>query len=76
MVGVVLVGSILLAANASSAPLSRSWSSFDQQLLDIGFGVNRWLGGVTGDARGPNVLFTPTQTIRDSLQLSSSRYSA
>ena len=70
MVGVVLVGSILLAANASSAPLSRSWGNFDQQLLDIGYGVNRWLGGVTGEARGPNVLFTPTQTIRDFWQSS------
>jgi transglutaminase-like putative cysteine protease len=61
----------VLAANASSAPLSRAWNSFDDQLLEIGYGVNRLLGGVSGPARGPNVLFTPEQTIRDFWQSSS-----
>jgi transglutaminase-like putative cysteine protease len=65
MVALTIVASIVLAANASSAPLSRAWSSFDDQLFFLGSSVNRWLGGVTGAARGPNVLFTPAQTIRD-----------
>ena len=42
----------------------------DDQLLEIGYDVNRLLGGVTGAARGPNVLFTPSQTIRDFWQSS------
>jgi transglutaminase-like putative cysteine protease len=71
MVVVTIVASIVLAANASSAPLSRAWNSFDDQLLDLGNGVNHWLGGVTGAARGPNALFTPAQTIRDFWEASS-----
>lgn len=62
---VAIVGSTALAANASSAPLGRVWNDFDDELLEIGFSVNRWLGGVTGAARGPNILFTPNQTLRD-----------
>lgn len=65
MLVLAIGASILLAANASSAPLSRAWNNVDGQLLEIGYGVNRWLGGVSGAARGPNVLFTPSQTIRD-----------
>ena len=42
----------------------------DDQLLELGYDVNRLLGGVTGEARGPNVLFTPSQTIRDFWQSS------
>ena len=53
MVVAILTASILLAANASSAPLSRVWTSFDDQLLDIGYGVNRLLGGVTGRGARP-----------------------
>ena len=70
MVALAMVASILLAANASSAPLSRAWNNVDEQLVDIGYTVNRWLGGITGAARGPNVLFTPSQTIRDFWQSS------
>jgi len=71
MVALAVVAAIVLAANASSAPLSRAWSNFDDQIVDIGSSVNRWLGGVSGPARGPNVLFTATQTIRDFWQSSS-----
>ena len=71
MVALVIGASIVLAANASSAPLSRAWNNVDDQLLEVGYDVNRWLGGVTGAARGPNVLFTPSQTIRDFWQSSS-----
>jgi transglutaminase-like putative cysteine protease len=69
-VAVAVIGSSFLAANASSAPLSRAWSNWDDDLLEFGYTVNRWLGGVTGSARGPNVLFTPSQTIRDFWQSS------
>ncbi len=69
-VGVAIVASTVLAANASSAPLSGAWRSADEQLLDIGTTVSRWLGGVSGQARGPNILFTPTQTIRGVWQAS------
>ncbi|HEY7024834.1 MAG TPA: transglutaminaseTgpA domain-containing protein [Candidatus Limnocylindrales bacterium] len=65
MVALVIGASVFLAANASSAPLSHAWNNIDDQLLEVGYDVNRWLGGVSGSARGPNILFTPTQTIRD-----------
>ncbi len=69
-VGVAILAATLLAANASSAPLSRVWHGADSQLLALGSQVNRLLGGVSGPARGPNVLFTPTQTIRGVWQAS------
>ena len=62
---VALVGSTVLAANTSSAPLGRFWSSFDERLIDIGAEVNKLMGGVTGPARGPNILFASSQTIRE-----------
>lgn len=71
LVAVAVIASSFLAANASSAPLARAWSTWDDDLLSIGYTINRWLGGVTGTARGPNVLFTPSQTIRDFWQSSS-----
>lgn len=64
-VALAVAGSIVLAANASSAPLSRAWRDFDQRLLEFGYEVNRWIGGVSGPARGPSNLFSPVQTIRD-----------
>ncbi|MEA2677822.1 MAG: hypothetical protein QOJ81_1963 [Chloroflexota bacterium] len=70
-VAVAVIGSSLLATNASSAPLSRAFSGWDDEILEFGYTVNRWLGGVTGTARGPNVLFTRNQTIRDFWQSSS-----
>lgn len=71
LVGAAVIASSFLAANASSAPLARAWSTWDDDLLSVGLTINRWLGGVTGTARGPNVLFTPSQTIRDFWQSSS-----
>jgi len=62
-VALAVVAAVTLAANASSAPLSRMWSNMDDNLLEIGYALNRVLGGVTGSARGPNALFSPTQTI-------------
>lgn len=71
MVVLVIVAAVTLAANASSAPLARAWNNFDDQLVEIGSSVNALLGGVTGPARGPNVMFTPSQTIRDFWQSTS-----
>jgi transglutaminase-like putative cysteine protease len=71
LVGAAVIASSILATNASSAPLARAWSTWDDDLLNFGYTINRWLGGVTGSARGPNVLFTPSQTIRDFWQSSS-----
>lgn len=70
-VGAAVVASTVLAANASSAPLSRFWYSSADQLVGLGDTVSQWLGGVSGQARGPNILFTPTQTIRGVWQSSS-----
>jgi transglutaminase-like putative cysteine protease len=64
-VAIAVTGSIVLAANASSAPLARAWRDLDQKLIEIGYEVNRWIGGVSGPARGPSNLFSPVQTIRD-----------
>ena len=70
-VAVAIVASSMLATNASSAPLARAWTDWDDDILEFGYAINRWLGGVTGAARGPNVLFTPSQTIHDFWQSSS-----
>lgn len=64
-VGVAIVGSLVLSTNASSAPLNRYWRGFDDTMLEVGYTLNRMLGGVSGAARGPSNLFTPTQAIRD-----------
>lgn len=69
-VTLAIVASSFLAANASSAPLARAFNDWDDDILEVGITLNRWLGGVTGTARGPNVLFTPSQTIRDFWQSS------
>ncbi|HEV8516104.1 MAG TPA: transglutaminaseTgpA domain-containing protein [Candidatus Limnocylindrales bacterium] len=59
-----LLGSIGLAAYASSAPLGPLWRDADNDLVRLGHEVNRIVGGVTGAARGPGGLFGATQTIR------------
>lgn len=69
-VAVTVVGSILLAANASSAPLARAWRDADEKLLEVGIEINRWIGGVSGPARGPSNFFTPSQTISEFWQSS------
>lgn len=63
-VALAIVAATTLAANASSAPLQRAWHNVDDELLEVGYAINRWLGGVSGSARGPNILFAPSQTIR------------
>jgi hypothetical protein len=63
-VAIAIVAATTLAANASSAPLGRAWKDMDDDLLEVGYAINRFIGGVSGSARGPNILFTPNQTIR------------
>ena len=63
-VAIAVVAATTLAANASSAPLSRAWRDLDDDLLEVGYAINSVIGGVTGSARGPNILFQPNQTIR------------
>ena len=69
-VAIAIVAATTLAANASSAPLSRAWHNIDDDLLDVGYAINRFLGGVSGSARGPNVMFSPTHTISQSWESS------
>lgn len=64
LVLVALLGSIALAAYASSAPLASLWRDADSDLLRLGHEVNRIVGGVSGSARGPSGLFGSAQTIR------------
>lgn len=71
-VAVTVVGSIVLAANASSAPLARVWRDADQRLLEVGIEINRWIGGVSGPARGPANVFTSNLTISEFWQTSNS----
>lgn len=61
---VAIIAAVTLAANASSAPLSRVWHNLDDEILEVGSTLNRLLGGISGSARGPNIMFTRTQTIR------------
>lgn len=69
-VAVAIVSSLVLAVNASSAPLRPMWDGALEQMIDLGIEVNHFIGGVNGPARGPNLLFTPTQTIREQWETS------
>jgi Transglutaminase-like superfamily/TgpA N-terminal domain/Domain of unknown function (DUF4129) len=69
-VAVAIVSSLVLAANASSAPLRPMWDGALERMIDLGIEVNHFIGGVNGPARGPNLLFTPTQTIREQWETS------
>jgi len=72
-VAVALVSSLVLAANASSAPLRPMWDDALERMIEVGIEINHVIGGVNGPARGPNLLFTPTQTIRDQWETSNER---
>ena len=62
-IGVALAGSLVLTANASSAPLYGLWQDANDQVLELGIQLDRYLGGISGPARGPGGLFTSSQTI-------------
>jgi len=61
---VAIVGAVLLTSVASSNPLAGFWRSYQGDLAGIGQQLNRWVGGLTAPARGPNSLFSATQTIQ------------
>ena len=63
--------SLVLAVNASSAPLRPMWDKALDRMVSVGISLNHFLGGISGEARGPNLLFTPTQTLRDRWDTSS-----
>ena len=63
-VAIALIGSVFLAATASSAPLARLWRNADRDLVRWGNELNRIVGGVSGAAKGPGGLFGTSQTIR------------
>jgi transglutaminase-like putative cysteine protease len=60
---IAVIAATTLAANASSAPLSRFWRNIDDDLLEVGYAINRYMGGITGSARGPSLMFTRSQQI-------------
>lgn len=49
---VAVVGALLLAGNAASAPLAGAWQSMDQTLIDLGRRFQGWFPFV-GQVRGP-----------------------
>ncbi len=63
-VSLTLVGSLVLATNAASAPLAGAWRDADDHLVRWGIELNRIAGGISGAARGPSGLFSSSQTIR------------
>jgi transglutaminase-like putative cysteine protease len=65
--------SLVLAVNASSAPLRPMWDQAVEHMVEVGIEINHFIGGVTGEARGPNLLFTPSQTLRDQWETSNER---
>jgi transglutaminase-like putative cysteine protease len=65
--------SLVLAVNASSAPLRPMWDQAVEHMVEVGIEINHFIGGVTGEARGPNLLFTPSQTLRDQWETSNDR---
>ena len=65
--------SLVLAVNASSAPLRPMWDQAVDHMVEVGIEINHFIGGVTGEARGPNLLFTPSQTLRDQWETSNER---
>jgi hypothetical protein len=69
-VAIAIVSSLALAATASSAPLRPMWDDALERMIELGISVNHFIGGVSGPARGPNLLFTPTQTIREQWETS------
>jgi hypothetical protein len=61
---IALVGSLLLTSNASSAPLYGLWQDVNGRIVEWGVQLDRYLGGISGPARGPGGLFGSSQTIR------------
>ncbi|MEA2621748.1 MAG: hypothetical protein QOH61_658 [Chloroflexota bacterium] len=63
-VTLALVGAVVLAATASSAPLASFWRDMDDQLVNLTVQFNRVVGGVTGTTKQAGGLFGSAETIR------------
>ncbi|HEY8167565.1 MAG TPA: transglutaminaseTgpA domain-containing protein [Candidatus Limnocylindrales bacterium] len=62
-VAVALAGAVFLTSVASSAPLAAFWNTYQSDMASIGQELNRLVGGLTAPARGPNALFSSSQTV-------------
>ncbi len=64
-IALALIGALALTATASSAPLAGviNQPAVRDQLVNLGEQLNTLVGGVVGNARGPNGLFATSSTI-------------
>ncbi len=64
-IALAMVGALALTASASSAPLAgvMDQPAVRDQLVNLGEQLNTLVGGVVGNARGPNSLFASSSTI-------------
>ena len=64
-IALAMVGALALTATASSAPLAgvMDQPAVRDQLVNLGEQLNTLVGGVVGNARGPNSLFASSSTI-------------
>jgi len=64
-IALALIGALALTATASSAPLAGvlDQPAVRDQLVNLGEQLNTIVGGVVGNARGPNGLFASSSTI-------------
>ena len=64
-IALTLIGALALTATASSAPLAGvlNQPAVRDQLVNLGEQLNTLVGGVVGNARGPNGLFATSSTI-------------
>jgi Transglutaminase-like superfamily/TgpA N-terminal domain len=63
-VAATLLGAVLLAATASSAPLAGMWANVHDQLANLTTQFTRFAGGVTGPTRQFGGLFGDSQTVQ------------
>jgi transglutaminase-like putative cysteine protease len=69
-VAVAVIGAVLLTTVASSNPLAGVWRTYQSDIAGVGQQLNRWVGGLSAPARGPNSLFGASQTIQSLWQSS------
>jgi transglutaminase-like putative cysteine protease len=69
-VTVAVIGAVLLTSVASSNPLAGFWRTYQSDIAGVGQQLNRWVGGLSAPARGPNALFGASQTIQSLWQAS------
>ncbi|MGZ6297737.1 MAG: hypothetical protein ACXWPV_11510, partial [Candidatus Limnocylindrales bacterium] len=64
-IALTLIGALALTATASSAPLAGvlNQPAVRDQIVNLGEQLNTLVGGVVGNARGPNGLFATSSTI-------------